>query len=84
MSQMRTKQRAFDNGLEQPNDIPFKASVHKTQAWEKFTWQKPATYLSLVLLGARITFSGNYLFSRNPLSPQLPGSQVSSVPELVY
>lgn len=58
---MQIRQRDFDNGSGQPNDIPFNPSVHKTQTREKFSWQKPATYLSLVLLGAGITLSGSYL-----------------------
>lgn len=47
---------------------------------EKFSWQKPATYLSLVLLGSGITLLGSHLGSQNPLSGQLPGSQLSIVP----
>jgi len=68
---MRIRQRDFDNRLQQPNDLPFNASVYKNQDHEKFSWQKPATYLSLVLLGAGITFSGNYLISRHRLLPQI-------------
>jgi len=68
---MRIRQRDFDSGLQQPNDIPFNASVYKNQDHEKFSWQKPATYLSLVVLGAGITFSGNYLISRHRLLTQI-------------
>lgn len=39
---------------------------------QQFSWRKPASYLSLVLLGAGIAFSGNYLFSQNLSSSQLP------------
>lgn len=52
----------------------------KTKALKKVSWQKPATYLSLVLLGAGITLSGNYLVSRNSLSTQLSSSASSIVP----
>jgi S1-C subfamily serine protease len=38
-----------------------------TQAQRHFFWRKPATYLSLVLLGSGITVFGNYLLERNPL-----------------
>ena len=77
---MQIKRRDFDNGSGQPNDIPFNASVHKTQTWEKFSWAKPATYVSLVLLGAGITLGGNYLVSWNPLSSQPSGTKLSVVP----
>lgn len=48
-----------------------------TQAHQKFSWRKPATYLSLVILGSGITVSGNYLLTRNPLSVQ-PANAVST------
>lgn len=62
---MRTRQRDFNNSLGQPNDNQFNNSVYKTQAW-----QKPATYLSLVLLGAGTTLLG-YLVSRHQLLPEI-------------
>lgn len=77
---MRTRQRDFNNGSEQPHTIPFNSLVHKTQALEKFSWAKPATYLSLVLLGAGITLSASYLVSRNPLSAQQASGKLFVVP----
>lgn len=48
------------------------------QTDKKFSWQKPATYLSLVLLGAGIPIFGNYLLARNPLSTQPARAETSS------
>jgi Do/DeqQ family serine protease len=47
---------------------------------QKFYWQKPATYLSLVLLGAGITASGNYMLARNPFSPQPANAEPTVAP----
>jgi Do/DeqQ family serine protease len=77
---MRTRQRDFNNGSEQPHTIPFNSLGHKTQALEKFSWAKSATYFSLVLLGAGITLSGSYLVSRNPLSAQQGSAKLFVVP----
>jgi Do/DeqQ family serine protease len=66
---MQDRRRNFAQGLEQP-----------TQANKKFSWQKPAIYLSLVLLGAGIPVAGNYLAARNPLSVQPAEAQSSIKP----
>lgn len=62
---MGTRQHNFDRSSGQPNHSSFD-SVHKNSAEKKFSWQKPATYLSLVLLGGGIALSGNSLLSRTP------------------
>jgi len=77
---MQINRRDSAPDLGQPNDTPFNSSVYKNRDLAKFSWQKPATYLSLVLLGAGITLSGNYLVSRNLLSTQLSGTQSSIIP----
>ncbi len=38
---------------------------------QKISWRKPATYLSLVLLGAGVTFSGNYLADQTQSPPAI-------------
>lgn len=68
---MQTKRRNFDSTVN--NQTP--------QANKKFSWQKPATYLSLVLLGAAIPVSGNYVFSRDPLVAQPTTQKLASPTE---
>ncbi len=46
--------------------------THSGQANGHFNWQKPAGYLSMLLLGAGITLTGTYFFSHKPLSSQAP------------
>ncbi|WP_250125422.1 HhoA/HhoB/HtrA family serine endopeptidase [Chroococcidiopsis sp. CCMEE 29] len=77
---MQINRRDSEPDLGQPNGTPFNSSVYKNRDLAKFSWQKPATYLSLVLLGAGITLSGNYLVSRNSLSIPLSGTQSSIIP----
>lgn len=68
-------QRNFDNDWGQPNNSSLQNPANK-----KLSWQEPVKYLSLVLLGAAIPISGNYVFSRNPLSAQPANSQVAVAP----
>ncbi len=73
---MKFRRRDFEQNSEQSNHIiPFNPSASNNQTKKRFSWQKPATHLSLVLLGSGITLSGGYLLARNPLSPQQPNSQ---------
>jgi Do/DeqQ family serine protease len=44
-------------------------------------WKTGATYLSLVLLGAGVTFSGSYLAARNELPFQVSSSQAAPAPD---
>jgi Do/DeqQ family serine protease len=67
---MQNRQRDFDNDPSQTNNIR-----SQYRATKKFSWQQPAKYLSLILLGAAIPISGNYVLSRNPLSAQPASSQ---------
>ncbi len=60
--------------------MQFKWCNFNTQADKKLAWQQPITYLSLVLLGAGIPISGNYLLARNPLSVEPANSQVTAAP----
>lgn len=52
----------------QPQDI----KTNCRQENGNFNWQKPASYLSMLLLGAGITLAGSYFFSQKPLSSQTP------------
>ena len=67
---MQNRQSDFDNNPSQIKNIRSQDRVTK-----KLSWQQPAKYLSLVLLGAAIPISGNYVLSRNPLSAQPANSQ---------
>lgn len=67
---MQNRQSDFDNDPSQIKNIRSQDRVTK-----KLSWQQPAKYLSLVLLGAAIPISGNYVLSRNPLSAQPANSQ---------
>ena len=67
---MQNRQSDFDNDPSQIKNIRSQDRVTK-----KLSWQQPAKYLSLVLLGAAIPISGNYILSRNPLSAQPANSQ---------
>lgn len=71
---METKNRNFGRVLGQFDRNSFTHSVEK-----KYSWQKPATYLSLMLLGGGIALTGNHLLSQNPLSSQVP-AKVSVLP----
>ena len=74
-------QREFDNNFGQSNDIvQYNSETSENQIRERFSWRKPVTHLSLVLLGSGITFLGiiginlfapNQLFSRQLNSQQL-------------
>ncbi len=77
---MQIKKPNFHRGSGQSNHISSNASVHPTGANKKFLWQKSATYLSLILLGAAIPVSGNYLQARNSLAAQPANSQQSVAP----
>jgi Do/DeqQ family serine protease len=77
---MKINHHDFEHNLRQPNDTSLKPSVPKIRNSAKFSWQKPATYLSLVVLGAGVTLSGNYLISRNSLSTHLSSTQSSFIP----
>ena len=78
---MQVRRRNFDDGSGQYSNIPSNASGNPTGANKKFSWQKPATYLSLVLLGAAIPVSGNYLLTRDTLAvAQSANSQESAPP----
>ena len=67
---MQNRQSDFDNDPSQIKNIRSQDRVTK-----KLSWQQPAKYLSLVLLGAAIPISGNYVLSRNPLLAQAANSQ---------
>lgn len=67
---MQNRQSDFDNDPSQIKNIRSQDRVTK-----KLSWQQPAKYLSLILLGAAIPISGNYVLSRNPLSAQAANSQ---------
>ena len=67
---MQNRQSDFDKYPSQIKNIRSQVRVTK-----KLSWQQPAKYLSLVLLGAAIPISGNYVLSRNPLSAQPANSQ---------
>lgn len=69
---MQIRRRNFDSTV----------TNHTPQADKKFSWHKPATYLSLVLLGAAIPVSGNYVFSRDPLVAQPATQELTSPTEL--
>ncbi|MBD1841233.1 trypsin-like peptidase domain-containing protein [Coleofasciculus sp. FACHB-64] len=70
---MKSKQQDSDYNSRQPNQKGFDASAPKP-------WQKAATYVSLVLLGAGVTFSGGYLGSNTLLSSKESTSKVSLTP----
>lgn len=81
---MKTEPRNFRDSTE-PSDSQSSVS----RASKKPAWQRPITYLSLMLLGAGFGFSGNYLASRNLSTPtlqsqlpaiQLPGQGQSNAP----
>ena len=67
---MQNRQSDFDKYPSQIKNIRSQDRVTK-----KLSWQQPAKYLSLVLLGAAIPISGNYVLSRNPLLAQAANSQ---------
>ena len=67
---MQNRQSDFDNNPSQIKNIRSQDRVTK-----KLSWQQPAKYLSLILLGAAIPISGNYVLSRNPLLAQAANSQ---------
>jgi Do/DeqQ family serine protease len=67
---MQNRQSDFDNDPSQIKNIRSQDRVTK-----KLSWQQPAKYLSLILLGAAIPISGNYVLSRNPLLAQAANSQ---------
>ncbi len=52
----------------------------KTLHSHRSPWQKPAAYLSLVLLGAGVTFLGSNIMAQNQVAEGQPASQSSSVP----
>ena len=75
---MQIRRRNFDSAGQ---------SNHTAEANKKFSWQKPVTYLSLVLLGAAIPFSGNYLQAQNSIAAQPdtqgivpPSTNIASLP----
>ena len=67
---MQNRQSDFDND---PSQI--KNTRSQDRVTKKLSWQQPAKYLSLILLGAAIPISGNYVLSRNPLLAQAANSQ---------
>lgn len=75
---MQIRRRNFDS-TDQSNHTP--------EANKKFSWHKPVTYLSLVLLGAAIPVSGNYLQAQNSIAAQPatqeivpPSTNIASLP----
>ncbi|MBW4576077.1 MAG: trypsin-like peptidase domain-containing protein [Aphanothece sp. CMT-3BRIN-NPC111] len=81
---MPNKQRDFDSNAEQPNRIANSQETlggNDTSTTKPHSadhpWKKGGTYLSLVLLGAGISFSGSYLASRNQLPFQVSGYEVA-------
>ncbi|MFB2969621.1 HhoA/HhoB/HtrA family serine endopeptidase [Aerosakkonema sp. BLCC-F183] len=77
---MQTKESYLSNGSREPNNIEYNFSDGKTAKSYNSSWQKPVTYLSLVLLGASVSFTGSYLGSQNKASSQPSISQASIVP----
>ena len=67
---MQNRLPDFDNDPSQIKNIR-----SQDRSIKKLSWQQPVKYLSLVLLGAAIPISGNYILSRNPLSAQPANSQ---------
>ncbi|MGQ4646392.1 HhoA/HhoB/HtrA family serine endopeptidase [Lyngbya aestuarii] len=65
---MKTEPREFNNNQGESSDTFFSAWNSKANKSKRSTWQKPASYLSLVLLGAGIATTGTYL-AWNPQSP---------------
>ncbi|MBD2039437.1 HhoA/HhoB/HtrA family serine endopeptidase [Microcoleus sp. FACHB-672] len=69
---MQTQPRDSNHHSSQPNSIDFNAS--------RSGWQKPASYLSVLLLGAGMALSGAYLASQKVLSLQPAASVAAQVP----
>ncbi len=67
---MQTKQPRLDNGSGEPKGIEFNILDRKTPKSNNLFWEKPITYVSLVLLGASVAFAGSYLGSQNKVSSQ--------------
>ncbi|MCL1466057.1 HhoA/HhoB/HtrA family serine endopeptidase [Argonema galeatum] len=67
---MQTKQPRLDNGSGEPKGIEFNILDRKTPKSNHLFWEKPVTYVSLVLLGASVAFAGSYLGSQNKVSSQ--------------
>ncbi|MBD2181681.1 HhoA/HhoB/HtrA family serine endopeptidase [Aerosakkonema funiforme] len=74
---MQTKESYLSNGSREPNNIEYNFSDGKAAKSDNSSWQKPVTYLSLVLLGASVSFAGSYLGSQNKASSQPSISQPS-------
>lgn len=66
---MKFIKRSYQQNSEQSNDIVPLNPSDNNQTKKRFSWQKPAAHLSLVLLGSGITLSGGYLLARSPISP---------------
>lgn len=62
------------------NIEPVKDSDRKPPRSSHFSWATPIKYLSLVLLGAGVTFAGSYLNGSNPRSSQALIAQVPPIP----
>jgi Do/DeqQ family serine protease len=70
--------RSPQQKLMQPDTQPSKSSNAAPS-----TFTKAATYLSLVLLGAGITFSSNYFLTRNSLNVGAFAAQASSASDVI-
>lgn len=76
---MQTRKPNLDNISGEPNQIEYIVD-RKTDRAPNFPWAKPLTYLSLVMLGASMSFAGTYFAQQNRPSSQLPVSQTSIAP----
>lgn len=66
---MQTKHPS-DNTSDQLNHIQLTTLNPQTNQRDRFSFAKPLTYLSLVLLGASLSFTGSYLAAQNRVSSQ--------------
>lgn len=64
------KKHPSDNISDQLNHIELTTLNPHTNQRDRFSFAKPLTYLSLVLLGASLSFTGSYLAAQNRVSSQ--------------
>ncbi|HEY9850871.1 MAG TPA: HhoA/HhoB/HtrA family serine endopeptidase [Leptolyngbyaceae cyanobacterium] len=76
---MQTKQPS-DNTSEQFDRIQLTNLNSPTHQRDRFSFAKPLTYLSLVLLGASLSFTGSYLAAQNRTSSLSAVAQASVKP----
>lgn len=76
---MQTQKPNLENISGKPNQSETILD-RKTDRTPKLSWGKPLTYLSLVLLGASMSFAGTYLAQQNGVSSQETVPQTSIAP----